>query len=279
MSADQRTTRGPSGSDAAGNNRQVGDHRPSQGPVGRQLRLPKMAELVASDLRRRIIRGELAEGQALPSEAGMLAEFGVSRSTLREAFRILEAESLITVRGGPGGGARVMRPSLEVAVRYAGLVLGYRGTTLQDVWEARLFLEPPAAGMLARQRTRADLHTLRDALAEHDAASEPAEAIRLHNDFHLMIARLAGNYTLTLLIRMLSEIIERTTWSRLEPTVGSPAMEEAERSTVKVHRALVDLIEAKDTAGAEDLWHRHLQAASAYLWQGDGKAVAVNLFG
>jgi len=78
---------------------------------------------------------------------------------------------------------------------------------------------------------------------------------------------------------MLSEIVERTTWSRLEPTIGSPAQKEAERSTVKVHRALVDLIEAKDTAGAEDLWHRHLQAASAYLWQRDGKAVAVNLFG
>lgn len=255
----------------------AGGCRPTGGPVGRQLRLPKMAELVASELRQRIIRGELTEGQALPPEAALTERFGVSRSTLREAFRILEAEALITIRGGPGGGARVRSPSPEVAARYTGLVLEHRGVALQDVWEARLFLEPPAAGMLARRRSAADLRALRAALAEQDAASDPAEAIRLHNDFHLLVARLAGNATLALLIGMLSEIVYRSTWSRVEPAIGSTAQEQAERSTVKVHRALVDLIEAKDAVKAEDVWRRHLDAASDYLWRRDGNPVPVSL--
>ena len=56
-------------------------------PLGHRIRVPKTAELVAADLRRKIVRGELAEGDALPSEAALMAELAVSRPTLREAFR------------------------------------------------------------------------------------------------------------------------------------------------------------------------------------------------
>jgi DNA-binding FadR family transcriptional regulator len=86
-----------------------------------------MAELVAQQLRRQIIRGELPEGAALPSEAALMTRFGVSRPTLREAFRVLESEGLINVRRGAHGGARVQVPSGEAAARYAGLVLEFRG--------------------------------------------------------------------------------------------------------------------------------------------------------
>ncbi len=67
-------------------------------PLGHRFRVPKTAELVAAELRRKIVRGELAEGDALPSEAALMAEFAVSRPTLREAFRVLESESLMPRR-------------------------------------------------------------------------------------------------------------------------------------------------------------------------------------
>src|SRR5580704_2051753 len=76
-------------------------------PFGQRIRVPKTAELVAAELRRKIVRGELAEGDALPSEAALMADFAVSRPTLREAFRVLESESLISIRRGARGGARV----------------------------------------------------------------------------------------------------------------------------------------------------------------------------
>src|SRR5437764_12675328 len=116
-----------------------------------------MAELVAQQLRRQIIRGELTEGEALPSEAALMAQFGVSRPTLREAFRVLEAEGLISVRRGAHGGARVHTPDVDVAARYAGLVLEHRGATLADVYEATALVEPPCAAALAEKHTEADL--------------------------------------------------------------------------------------------------------------------------
>ena len=106
------------------------------GPPMRQVRVPKTAELVASQLRRRIVRGELAEGAALPPESTLMEQFGVSRPTLREAFRVLESESLISVRRGAHGGARVHVPNGDVAARYAALVLEHRGTTLADLFTA-----------------------------------------------------------------------------------------------------------------------------------------------
>lgn len=101
------------------------------------VRVPKMAEVIADRLRRSIVRGELAEGEALPSEAEFMAPFQVSRPTLREALRVLGSESLTHVRRGARGGARAQVPQAAVVARYAGLVLQFRGVTLDDLYGAR----------------------------------------------------------------------------------------------------------------------------------------------
>ena len=119
--------------------------------------------MVAAHLRRQIVLGELKEGDQLPSESVLMEEFGVSRPTLREAFRILEAEGAITVRRGVRGGARVQAPDINVAARQIGLLLQYRGALLSDVYEVRAVLEPAAARMAARRRTSADLARLQEA--------------------------------------------------------------------------------------------------------------------
>src|SRR4051812_28142690 len=87
--------------------------------VGRRpkLRVPKAAEILASHLRQRIIRGELKEGDRLPTEQNLIVQFGVSRSTFREAFVLLAAEGLISVSRGARNGALVHRPSVQVASR------------------------------------------------------------------------------------------------------------------------------------------------------------------
>ena len=142
--------------------------RPAKSQVGTTMRAPKTAELIAGHLRRRIVRGELAAGETLPPEVGLMDQFSVSRPTLREAFRILEAESLIRVRRGARGGAQVLAPDPMVAARHVGLLLQLQGTTLEDVYAAREVTEPVCARMLAEVRTEqdlADLATVVDDLA------------------------------------------------------------------------------------------------------------------
>lgn len=237
--------------------------------VGRQMRVPKMAELVAAHLRRQIVRGELAEDDALPSETALMEQFRVSRPTLREAFRVLESESLITVRRGAHGGARVQLPSAEVAARYAGLVLQHRGATVEDVYEARVLVEAPAVGMLARTRSAEDLDVLRSALDAHvspDAGG--VETLEAHSRFHALLVELTGNQTLRVLMGMVEHIIMRADWSRVTSDVGSPELLRASRKGFNAHHRVVELIEVSDDVGAERLWRRHLTEAKDYLARG-----------
>src|SRR5258708_14072144 len=118
------------------------------GYVGQLVRAPKTAELIATLYRRQIVRGELRAGDTLPPEQQLMGRFGVSRPTLREAFRILETENLISVKRGSRGGARVTTPSLSVAARYTGLLLQVQGTTIAAVCQARTVLKPAAPPLL-----------------------------------------------------------------------------------------------------------------------------------
>src|SRR5258706_4139651 len=87
------------------------------------FRVPKTAELVARDLRSKIVRGELKDGDTLPSEGELVTRYSVSRPTLREALRILESEALLTVTRGSRGGPRVHLTEPLLPARHFGLCL------------------------------------------------------------------------------------------------------------------------------------------------------------
>src|SRR6201996_2521725 len=144
--------------------------------IGTVVRAPKTGELIATHLRRQIVRGELRPGETLPAESQLMEQYGVSRPTLREAFRILEAETLISVRRGSRGGARGVAPDASVAARYVGLMLQMQGATINDVYEARMISEPPCARLLALRHTDEDLDKLTevvDALKAEVAERKP----------------------------------------------------------------------------------------------------------
>jgi DNA-binding FadR family transcriptional regulator len=90
------------------------------------IRVLKTAEVVADHIRQRIIRGELKEGDTLPPEGQLMVSLSISRPTLREAFRILEAKQLISVTRGSRTGARIHQPKVEIVSRYAGFGLQRR---------------------------------------------------------------------------------------------------------------------------------------------------------
>jgi DNA-binding FadR family transcriptional regulator len=228
------------------------------------IRVPKAAELVASTLRRQIVTGELKEHDSLPSEALLMQQFRVSRPTLREAFRILESESLILVRRGARGGARVQVPDGDVAARYAGYVLEYRGTTMADVFNARVELEVPLARLLATNAKAKDVARLRSALEEAEEHLSDAEAYAEYDvSFHLLVAELAGNQTLEVLAQMLYHIVG-TARRRYTATLDRGGHLLEYRQVHKTHAKLVELVSARDADAAEAIWRKHLVEANKH---------------
>ena len=94
-----------------------------------RIRQPRVAELVASRLRDDILTGRLKEGDVLPTQESLFAEFGVSPPAVREAVHILEADGLISVRRGNVGGAVVHLPSAERTAHMISMVLQTRDST------------------------------------------------------------------------------------------------------------------------------------------------------
>ena len=119
-----------------------------------RIRQPRVAEIVASRLRDDILSGRLKEGDVLPSQETLLAEFGVSPPALREAIHILETDGLISVRRGNVGGAVVHLPSAERTAHMISMVLQSRAATPADVSGALMHLEPICAGMCAAREDR-----------------------------------------------------------------------------------------------------------------------------
>ena len=232
------------------------------------VRVPKAGELVASSLRRQIVLGELKEGDQLPPENVLMEQFGVSRPSLREAFRILEAEGAITVRRGVRGGARVHVPDIAVAARQVGLVLQYRGALVSDVYDVRTILEPAAARMAAARRTSADLDRLQEVLDRHrESIDDPGATFAADADFHRLIVEISRSETLQVLAAMVTDIIREG-----DRTYADSHDWELERKLAEIalgaHTRLVELIRKRDGERAEEVWRKHL-AESAKIVLGD----------
>jgi GntR family transcriptional regulator, transcriptional repressor for pyruvate dehydrogenase complex len=233
--------------------------------AGRGASPREKPQQIADELRRRIISGELDEGDSLGREPDLVARFGVSRPSLREALRILETEGLITVVRGVLGGVVVHRPDQRMTARTAALVLQSRNVSLADVFGARELIEPAAVRLIASARDhRRSAARIRSLIAEqHRAIDDPVAFASANVHFHEELVALAGNQTLTIVAEMLNEVVARAITDvadrvRLEPL-------STRRRGVRSLERLAALIEAGDGEAAEEHWSAHMTAVRRLL--------------
>jgi len=226
---------------------------------------PKAASRIANLLRREIVTGVLQEGEMLLPERVLQERFQVSRPTLREAMRLLESESLIRISRGQHGGARVQKLDIGVAARQVGMYLQMEGTTLADVMQARSFLEPPAAGLIAANRSLAIIEELRASVEVAKKAYEEEDQRALteaQSQFSEILTSQSQNNTLSLLAKLLHDIVLR---QMIGLTARSSSREGALKMQWKGIRArekLIALIEKGEAEEAEKYWRHHVETAT-----------------
>jgi GntR family transcriptional regulator, transcriptional repressor for pyruvate dehydrogenase complex len=226
------------------------------------VRAQRVAELVAQRLRERILRGELSDGEMLPKEDDLRAEYPVSKPSLREALRILETEGLITVMRGNKGGALVHRPTEVDAGYMLGLVLTGQGTEIADLAAALREIEPACAALCAarRDRKRAVVPVLVDLHEQAlTAVDDLVATTTLSRRFHETIVELCGNRTLTLVAGALESLWSSHERRWAEVVERSTVPVRARRRELAVHGEIVEAIRSGDSVGVRALVAHHLR--------------------
>ena len=211
---------------------------------------------VAEEIKNWVVEQALEAGDRLPSEPEMIARFGMSKGTIREAMRILEAQGLIRTRTGPGGGSFVHEVSKERARALLGNYFYFRHLTIADIYQLRRLLEPELVAGLAGTLTPEVLEELEENIASYASPAETLEDEREQHvaslRFHAILAAQAGNDLLGFLIEFMVSILADTALrgDDADESAASRAKQEAEarlagaKDQMDLAQAQAELVEA-----------------------------------
>lgn len=212
---------------------------------------PSKTEIIRY-LERMIVEGQFPPGSLLPSERSLAEILTVSRSTVREALRVLDERRLVVISHGRG--VFVREPDSVAASAAFADALRRRNVTARDVIVARRTVERETAATAATARTDRDLAILTDALDTLDSTHEAPAKAQADLAFHRAIARASHNAVLETIFDAISDltsvIMLRSLTDRSVAAAGLPH-----------HEQLVEAIAAREPDLARTLVDRHLDVA------------------
>ena len=216
----------------------------------------KTSDVLAGELRRQILSGALPPGAPLPVERDLVAQTGLSRSSVREALRILASESLVTTRPGRFGGTVANQPNHESLGRSVSLFVHGRGITLLSLLETREAVEPSLAALAAENRSAEELQQLVEATEQVEKAfADPPLFLRENVSWHMAIA--SHNDLLRAFLFSISNMVYKAS------AIENFATDDVRKLVVQAHRRILEGIVAQDADAARRRMTRHLAAITA----------------
>ncbi|MGK2317727.1 FadR/GntR family transcriptional regulator [Gordonia rhizosphera] len=217
------------------------------------MQVPKASDVLANDLRERILRGEFPSGTALPPERELVTQTRMSRTTVREALRILEVQGLVVIKTGRSGGAFVQQPGGDAVATSVSLLIRGQQLRLTALLETREAIEPACASLAAKYRTDDDLAALDAANATIGDPATPLQAFLQANvDWHIAVATASHNELLTGFMTALSSAIYSSTENK------AFVDDEVRKTTFKAHKTITDAIRAGDAVAAMRRMTKHV---------------------
>lgn len=224
-------------------------------PIIAPVVVPKASDVLASRLRDLIVSGRFTPGDLLPTERELVAESGLSRTSVRDALRVLESENLISTKAGRAGGSMVTLPGRASVARSVELFVRTHGIRMESLLECRVAVEPTLARLAARHRTAAELDEIS---ATHEQFVKAIDDVPLYKsinlDWHLAIARASRNEPLTALMEAISTSIRDAMDYQ---HVTTPDLRAA---AVKAHTVILKAIREQDEDAAFKRMDRHVSA-------------------
>ena len=212
------------------------------------------AEYVAQQLLERIIDAKLKPGASFATEAELLSQFNVSRPTLRESLKLLEAQGVLDRRPGPGGGIIVGEPSADLLAHGLSVFLRLHEVPFVTVLKAREVIEPALAYEAALNGAEADFEALEASIERMKALNAQADQeafIEENRTFHGLIARASGNKVLEVFWHTIS-ILAHGEHHGIRYSVGNQA------HVIKAHQRIVDACRKRDGDAASAAMETHV---------------------
>jgi len=222
--------------------------------------VPKASDVLAAKLRELILSRGLVEGTPLPTERELVAQSGLSRTSVREALRVLETEGLVVTKAGRNGGSQVRRPGREQVSRSFELFVRSHGVRFEALLEAREAIEPAAARLAAAHRLDSDLAEMTRIHAALEQVSDDIdEHVRLNLAWHRAIMRASRNELLIAFFDAIADSVQAATESQ---GLNSP---DVRRAVVRAHGRVLAAIAARDGDAAFRRMQRHVGAYTALV--------------
>ncbi|MGM0901213.1 MAG: FadR/GntR family transcriptional regulator [Bacillota bacterium] len=211
-------------------------------------------ELVMDQIEEAIFNGELKPGDRLMSERDFAEKLQVSRTTIREAFRVIEALDVIEIR--PGDGAILKRPSVSGSITPISLFLNDHHESFQNIHETRMILESGIAKLAAERRTKEELERIEKYYVRIVHSTTIEDVIEADLAFHKSILEASKNPTLIYLGESLLELIEygiRETRKVLYEQGGENEI------SANQHKQIYEAIRDQQPEAANNLMTKHLK--------------------
>lgn len=235
----------------------------------------KMSTHIIRQVREAILQGQLKPGEALPPEKDLIVKFGVSKHTLREALRCLEAMGFLTIRRGAGGGPVVSEVDMETTKDCLANFLHFKNVSVRDMSQVRSIIEPWLARRAAETFTEQDIEEF-EAIHEKYrtiyAKGFCPRAARYEINFHIFLAKKTENPVLVMMLDFVNSIVSdfRTT---LRPSL------DFSRKVFEAHERIVLAIKARDGEAAARHMREHVREVEeelAALQSGKAKPLDLN---
>lgn len=233
--------------------------------------------LVADAIKDWVVERGLQPGDRLPGEADLIARFAMSKGTIREAMRLLQAQGLVVTKTGPGGGSFVGEVGKDRAHALLGNYFYFRNISIDDIYQVRIALEPDLAASLAGRLSVDQLAELDQIMTAYAAPAADAEEERAQHvaslKFHARLAEFADNALLGFIIGFMAQILaDLTVYKRLYSKPNHELWKQG-----RDHQAgLVSALRDGDAEAARAIMREHMQMARRLME--DQEAVVMKRF-
>jgi GntR family transcriptional repressor for pyruvate dehydrogenase complex len=220
----------------------------------RPVKIGKISPLIVRQIKNAILNGTMKPGDRLPPERELTEHFQASRISVREALKSLETSGLLTIK--PGSGAFVAEVSPKPLSESLSSILRIQRTSMNDLTEARIILEPSIARLACERMTSQELQKLETNIQETLKVLKSGSPAPIQNiEFHSIIANATHNPVIILTVNPLFDVLKEM---NLEMRKNIPNRMEVSSQSVTYHKKILKAFRERDSQKVHELMLKHI---------------------